>query len=129
MADLLKNNNKIITNNRSCFQSYSASFTRDSSRFEGIVIVRNGGSYGAVSANWSITRTSNDSAPVSDDLLPAEGSVKFAAGQVTTVIPIDIVADDLPEEAEAFLLKLLPGTVTGNAELDEPIEVGLVSVV
>ncbi|XP_075895105.1 adhesion G-protein coupled receptor V1 isoform X2 [Nelusetta ayraudi] len=91
-------------------------------RFEGIVIVRNGGSYGAVSANWSISRTSNDSAPVLEDLLPAEGTVKFAASQVTAVIPIDIVADDLPEEAEAFLLKLLPDTVTGNAELDEPVE-------
>lgn len=76
-----------------------------------------------MSANWSITRTSNDSSPVSDDLLPAEGTVNFAAGQVTAVIPIDIVAEDLPEEAEAFLLKLLPGTVTGNAELDEPVEV------
>lgn len=97
----------------------------DSCRFEGIVIVRNGGSYGAVSANWSISRNSNDSIPVPDDLLPAEGTVKFAAGQVTAVIPIDIVADDLPEEAEAFLLKLLPDTVTGNAELDEPMEVSL----
>lgn len=102
---------------------------RHCSRFEGIVIVRNGGSYGAVSANWSISRTANDSSPVADDLLPAEGTVKFAAGQVTAVIPIDIVADDLPEEAEAFLLKLLPDTVTGNAELDEPVEVGLLSLV
>lgn len=97
----------------------------DSCRFEGIVIVRNGGSYGAVSANWSISRNTNNTTPVSDDLLPAEGTVKFAAGQVTAVIPIDIVADDLPEEAEAFLLKLLPDTLTGNAELDEPTEVSL----
>lgn len=76
-----------------------------------------------MSANWSISRNSSDRAPVSDDLLPAAGTVKFAAGQVTAVIPINIVADDLPEEAEAFLLKLLPNTVTGNAELDEPTEV------
>lgn len=100
-----------------------SSLNRHSSRYEGIVIVRNGGSYGAVSANWSISRTANGSSPVSDDLLPAEGTVKFAAGQVTAVIPIDIVGDDIPEEAEAFLLKLLPHTVTGNAELDEPVEV------
>ncbi|KAM9360944.1 adhesion G-protein coupled receptor V1 [Symphorus nematophorus] len=91
-------------------------------RFEGIIIVRNGGSYGAVSANWSISRNSSDSSLVSDDLVPAEGTVKFAAGQVTAVIPVNIVADDLPEEAEAFLLKLLPDTVTGNAEVDEPME-------
>ncbi|XP_070760191.1 adhesion G-protein coupled receptor V1 [Enoplosus armatus] len=92
-------------------------------RFEGIIIVRNGGSYGAVSANWSISRNSSDRSPVSDDLEPAAGTVKFAAGQVTAVIPINIVEDDLPEEAEAFLLKLLPNTVTGNAEVDEPMEI------
>ncbi|XP_030273384.1 adhesion G-protein coupled receptor V1 isoform X2 [Sparus aurata] len=92
-------------------------------RFEGIIIVRNGGSYGAVSANWSISRNSSDLSPVSDDLTPAEGTVRFAAGQVTAMIPINIVAEDLPEEAEAFLLKLLPNTVTGNAEVDEPMEI------
>uniref|UniRef100_A0A8D3DRH1 Adhesion G-protein coupled receptor V1 n=1 Tax=Scophthalmus maximus TaxID=52904 RepID=A0A8D3DRH1_SCOMX len=83
-------------------------------RFDGITIVRNGGSYGAVSANWSISRNSSDGSPVSDDLTPVAGTVKFAAGQVTAVIPINIVADGQPEEAEAFALKLLPNTVTGN---------------
>ncbi|KAM7391822.1 hypothetical protein PAMP_022479 [Pampus punctatissimus] len=91
-------------------------------RFDGIVIVRNGGSYGDVSANWSISRNSSDRSPVSDDLRPAAGTVKFSAGQITAVIPLNIVADDLPEEAEAFVLKLLPNTVTGNAEVDEPTE-------
>lgn len=76
-----------------------------------------------MSANWSISRNSSDLSPVSDDLTPAEGTVRFAAGQVTAMIPINIVAEDLPEEAEAFLLKLLPNTVTGNAEVDEPMEV------
>ncbi|KAM8885173.1 adhesion G-protein coupled receptor V1 [Spinachia spinachia] len=92
-------------------------------RFEGIIIVRNGGSYGAVSANWSITRNSSDRSPVSDDLRPAEGTVRLAAGQVTAVIPINIVADELPEEAEAFVFKLLNNTSTGNAEVDEPMEI------
>lgn len=96
-----------------------------SCRFEGIAIVRNGGSYGAVSANWTISRNSTDLTPVSDDLSPAAGTVKFAAGQVTAVIPINIVADADPEEAEAFILKLLPNTVTGHAEVDEPTEVSL----
>ncbi|XP_031160888.2 adhesion G-protein coupled receptor V1 isoform X2 [Sander lucioperca] len=91
-------------------------------RFEGIVIVRNGGSYGDVSANWSISRNSSDRSPLSDDLTPAAGKVTFAAGQVTAVIPVYITADDLPEEAEAFVFKLLPNTVTGNAEVDEPME-------
>ncbi|XP_062238571.1 adhesion G-protein coupled receptor V1 [Platichthys flesus] len=91
-------------------------------RFDGITIVRNGGSYGAVSANWSISRNSSDGSPVSDDLTPAAGTVKFAAGQVAAVIPINIVGDNQPEEAEAFTLRLLPNTVTGNAEIDEPME-------
>ncbi|KAM9857814.1 adhesion G-protein coupled receptor V1 [Aulostomus maculatus] len=91
-------------------------------RFDGIIIVRNGGSYGDVSANWSISRNSSDPSPVSDDLRPAAGTVRFAAGQVTAVIPINIVSDDLAEEAEAFILKLMPNTVTGDAEVDEPME-------
>ncbi|XP_061753493.1 adhesion G-protein coupled receptor V1 [Nerophis ophidion] len=92
-------------------------------RFEGIVIVRNGGSYGDVSANWSIGRNTKELSPVSDDLTPEAGVVRFAAGQVTAVIPINIVGDDLPEEADAFVLRLLPNTVTGDAEVDEPMEV------
>ncbi|XP_061528205.1 adhesion G-protein coupled receptor V1 isoform X2 [Phycodurus eques] len=91
-------------------------------RFEGIVIVRNGGSYGKVSANWSISRNSNVLTPVSDDLAPVAGVVTFAPGQVTAVIPINIITDDLPEEAEAFVLRLLPHSVTGDAEVDEPME-------
>ncbi|XP_056232770.1 adhesion G-protein coupled receptor V1 isoform X2 [Seriola aureovittata] len=91
-------------------------------RFDGIIIVRNGGSYGAVSANWSISRNSSDGSQVSDDLGPEAGTVRFVANQVTAVIPINVVADDQPEEAEAFVLKLLPNTVTGNAEVDEPME-------
>ncbi|KAM4746526.1 adhesion G-protein coupled receptor V1 isoform 2-T2 [Anableps anableps] len=91
-------------------------------KFDGIIIVRNGGSYGDVSANWSISRNSSDRSPVLDDLTPQFGTVKFAAGQVTAVISINIVADDQPEEAEAFVLKLLSNTVTGNAEIDEPME-------
>lgn len=85
--------------------------------------MRNGGSYGAVSANWSISRNSSNGSSVSDDLSPEVGTVKFAAGQVTAVIPLSIVQDDQPEEAEAFVFKLLPKTVTGNAEVDEPMQV------
>ena len=81
-----------------------------------------------MSANWSISRNSSDGSPVSDDLSPAAGTVKFAAGQVTAVIPINIVGDDQPEEAEAFLLRLLPNTVTGSAEIDEPMEVSLLEI-
>lgn len=76
-----------------------------------------------MSANWSITRNSSVLSPVSDDLAPEAGMVSFAPGQVTAVIPINIVTDDVPEEAEAFVLRLLPHSVTGDAEVDEPMEV------
>lgn len=79
-----------------------------------------------MSANWTITRNSSDPSLVLDDLMPQFGTVKFVAGQVTAVISINIVADDQPEEAEAFVLKLLPNSVTGNAEIDEPMEVSTV---
>uniref|UniRef100_A0AAV2MS74 Staphylococcus aureus surface protein A n=1 Tax=Knipowitschia caucasica TaxID=637954 RepID=A0AAV2MS74_KNICA len=95
------------------------------SRFEGIVIVRNGGSFGNVSVNWTISRNSSSTIPVSEDLGPSSGTVHFAAGQVTAVIPLSIVDDNVPEEAEAFLFKLLPKSVTGNAEVDEPMEMVL----
>lgn len=85
--------------------------------------MRNGGSYGSVSANWTIGRNSSDPSPVAEDLSPADGTVRFAAGQVAAVIPLHIVDDAVPEEAEAFVLRLLPGSVTGSAELDEPTEV------
>uniref|UniRef100_A0A672JI01 Adhesion G-protein coupled receptor V1 n=1 Tax=Salarias fasciatus TaxID=181472 RepID=A0A672JI01_SALFA len=102
--------------------SISSTALPSSFRFDDIFIIRNGGSYGAVSANWSISRNSSDRSPVSDDLSPEAGTVRFAAGQVTAVIPINIVTDDQAEEAEAFVLRLLPDTVTGNAEVDEPME-------
>ncbi|KAG7268315.1 hypothetical protein CRUP_038330 [Coryphaenoides rupestris] len=91
--------------------------------FEGITVVRNGGNYGQVSVNWTISRNSSSQAPVSDDLMPAAGMLVFAAGQTVGVLVLDIDQDELPEEAEAFLLRLLPDTVTGGAEVDEPMEV------
>jgi G-protein coupled receptor 98 len=42
-----------------------------------------------------------------------------------TSVPLTIVDDDLPEEAEAFLLKILPHTIQGGAEVSEPAEVEL----
>ncbi|XP_056157733.1 adhesion G-protein coupled receptor V1 isoform X2 [Lampris incognitus] len=91
-------------------------------RFDGISIVRNGGNYGDVSVNWTISRNSSDRSLVSDDLSPDAGMLRFGAGQISAVLPLNIVTDDVPEEAEAFVLKLLPDTVTGGAEVDEPME-------
>nr|XP_029492889.1 adhesion G-protein coupled receptor V1-like [Oncorhynchus nerka] len=91
-------------------------------RFDGISIVRNGGNYGDVSVNWTISRNSSDRSPVSDDLSPERGMLRFRAGQMSTALLLNITADKLPEEAEAFVLRLLPDTVQGGAEVDEPME-------
>lgn len=92
-------------------------------RYEGIIIVRNGGTHGAVSVRWNITRNSMDRTPVSADLNPSSGTLRFAEGQMNAVLPLNITQDNLPEEAEAFLLRLIPGSVQGGAEVDEPMEV------
>ncbi|XP_071260291.1 adhesion G-protein coupled receptor V1-like isoform X2 [Salvelinus alpinus] len=91
-------------------------------RFDGISVVRNGGNYGDVSVNWTISRNSSDRSPVSDDLSPERGMLRFRAGQMSTALLLNITADKLPEEAEAFVLRLLPDTVQGGAEVDEPME-------
>uniref|UniRef100_A0A8K9V586 Adhesion G-protein coupled receptor V1 n=1 Tax=Oncorhynchus mykiss TaxID=8022 RepID=A0A8K9V586_ONCMY len=91
-------------------------------RFDGISIVRNGGNHGDVSVNWTISRNSSDRSPVSDDLSPERGMLRFRAGQMSTALLLNITADKLPEEAEAFVLRLLPDTVQGGAEVDEPME-------
>uniref|UniRef100_A0A8B9KFU6 Adhesion G protein-coupled receptor V1 n=1 Tax=Astyanax mexicanus TaxID=7994 RepID=A0A8B9KFU6_ASTMX len=90
-------------------------------RFEGITIVRNGGTHGLVSVNWTITRNSTDRTPVTADLFPAFGTLSFTEGQMTAILPLNITQDSLPEEAEAFLLRLIPSSVLGGAEVDEPM--------
>ncbi|MCI4392676.1 hypothetical protein PGIGA_G00148550 [Pangasianodon gigas] len=91
-------------------------------RFEGITIVRNGGTHGIVSVNWTIIRNSTDKTPVSSDLSPVSGTLVFAEGQMSAILRLNITQDDLPEEAEAFLLRLIPQSVQGGAEVDEPME-------
>ncbi|XP_061116243.1 adhesion G-protein coupled receptor V1 [Conger conger] len=91
-------------------------------RFEGITIVRNGGTYGNVSVEWEITRNGTVSSPVSDDLTPALGTLLFDVGQMTAAVPLNVTDDTVPEEAESFIFRLLPKTATGEAEVDEPME-------
>ncbi|XP_053337317.1 adhesion G-protein coupled receptor V1 [Clarias gariepinus] len=91
-------------------------------RFEGITIVRNGGTHGLVSVNWTIIRNSTDRTLVSSDLSPISGTLFLAQGQMSAILPLNITQDDLPEEAEAFLLRLIPQSVQGGAEVDEPME-------
>ncbi|XP_058583158.1 adhesion G-protein coupled receptor V1 isoform X6 [Neofelis nebulosa] len=92
------------------------------SRFEDITVVRNGGTHGNISVNWELTRNSSDASPVIADIRPSSGVLHFAQGQMLASIPLTIINDDFPEEAEAYLLRILPHTIRGGAEVSEPAE-------
>nr|XP_031304026.1 adhesion G-protein coupled receptor V1 [Camelus dromedarius] len=92
------------------------------SRFEEVTVVRNGGTHGNISVNWVLTRNSSDPSPVTVDIRPSSGVLRFAQGQMLASIPLTVVNDDLPEEAEAYLLQILPHTIRGGAEVSEPAE-------
>lgn len=92
-------------------------------RFEGITIVRNGGTHGNVSVTWVIIRNSSDPSPVTTDLTLETGEISFDQGQMLVTLPLNIIDDDVPEEAEPYLLKLLAHTIQGGAEVGEPSEV------
>ncbi|KAM5328541.1 adhesion G-protein coupled receptor V1 [Glossophaga mutica] len=92
------------------------------SRFENITVVRNGGTHGNISVNWVLTRNSSDPSPVTADISPSSGVLHFAQGQMVASIPLTVVNDDIPEEAEAYLLQILPHTIQGGAEVSEPAE-------
>lgn len=100
-------------------------FFLQNSRFEEITVVRNGGTHGNISVNWILTRNSSDPSPVTADIRPSSGVLHFAQGQMLASVPLTVVNDDLPEEAEAYLLQILPRTVQGGAEVSEPAEVDL----
>ncbi|XP_045141134.1 adhesion G-protein coupled receptor V1 [Echinops telfairi] len=91
-------------------------------RFQEVTVVRNGGTHGNVSVSWLLTRNSSDPSPVTADIRPSSGVLHFAQGQMTAPIPLTIVNDDLPEEAEAYLLQIQPHTIRGGAEVSEPAE-------
>lgn len=86
-------------------------------------MVRNGGTHGNISVNWELTRNSSDASPVIADIRPSSGVLHFAQGQMLASIPLTIINDDFPEEAEAYLLRILPHTIRGGAEVSEPAEV------
>ncbi|XP_048383057.2 adhesion G-protein coupled receptor V1 isoform X4 [Stegostoma tigrinum] len=92
-------------------------------RFDGITIVRNGGTHGNVSVNWLISRNSSDFSPVTADLMPISGTISLLEGQMLATVTLTIINDNLPEEAEAYLFQLLNNTVKGGAELDEPTQI------
>ncbi|XP_028615942.1 adhesion G-protein coupled receptor V1 [Grammomys surdaster] len=96
--------------------------TASSSRFEEITVVRNGGTHGNVSVSWVLTRNSSEPSPVTTDISPASGTLQFAQGQMLAPISLAVFDDDLPEEAEAYLLTILPHTIQGGAEVSEPAQ-------
>ncbi|XP_053330924.1 adhesion G-protein coupled receptor V1 [Spea bombifrons] len=92
------------------------------SRYDGITIVRNGGTHGNVSVRWIIKRNSIDTSPVSSDILPESGTLQFAQGQMLAILHLRILSDDTPEEAEAYMVQLLANSVQGGAEVGSPSE-------
>ncbi|XP_075449203.1 adhesion G-protein coupled receptor V1 isoform X3 [Ascaphus truei] len=92
------------------------------SDYEGITVVRNGGTHGNVSVRWIIKRNSSDLSPVTADIVPASGTLHFAQGQMLATLPLRIISDDIPEEAEAYLLQIVANTVQGGAEVSSPAE-------
>ncbi|KAE8635798.1 hypothetical protein XENTR_v10002742 [Xenopus tropicalis] len=92
------------------------------SRYEGISIVRNGGTHGHVSVNWTIQRNSSDPSLVTAGILPSSGVLQFTQDQMMVSLPLTIISDDFPEEAEAYILRLLTNTVQGGAEVGSPTE-------
>ncbi|XP_075693474.1 adhesion G-protein coupled receptor V1 [Rhinoderma darwinii] len=90
------------------------------SRYDGITIVRNGGTHGNVSVRWIINRNSSDTSYVTSDILPDSGVLQFTQGQMMATVPLTIVTDDVPEEAEAYLLHIW--AAQGGAEIGSPTE-------
>lgn len=93
--------------------------------YEGITVVRNGGTHGNISVSWIITRNSTDPSPVTTDLTPDSGVLHFAQGQLLASLHLNITDDDIPEEAEPYLLQILDDTIQGGAEVSDPAEVSL----
>ncbi|XP_053555694.1 LOW QUALITY PROTEIN: adhesion G-protein coupled receptor V1 [Bombina bombina] len=92
------------------------------SKFEGITIVRNGGTHSNVSVQWNIKRNNTDPSPVTADIVPDSGVLQFAEGQMSARIPLQIISDDIPEEAEMYRIQILANTVKGGAEVGLPTE-------
>ncbi|XP_075069096.1 adhesion G-protein coupled receptor V1 [Mixophyes fleayi] len=92
------------------------------SGYEGITVVRNGGTHGNVSVSWVITRNSSDRSLVTADLFPDSGVLQFSQGQMMAAVPFTVIKDDVPEEAEAYLIQILAQTAKGGAEVGSPAE-------
>ncbi|XP_032809135.2 adhesion G-protein coupled receptor V1 isoform X2 [Petromyzon marinus] len=92
-------------------------------RMEVIFVVRTGGTYGAVSVGWRITRGGEDPSPVTADLSPTSGVLQFADGERAVAVSLQVVQDVEAEEAEKFIFEMINGTAQGGAELTDPFQV------
>ena len=104
------------------FQS-SASVILDeddvSNRTVHIAVVRTAGNTGSVDVSWEIKQDSNTQV-ASSDFSTASSTVQFISGQKIAFFDVQVAADSIPEEAEAFTL-MLTG-VTGGARLAKSSE-------
>lgn len=86
-------------------------------------MVRTGGTYGAVSVGWRITRGGEDPSPVTADLSPTSGVLQFADGERAVAVSLQVVQDVEAEEAEKFIFEMINGSAQGGAELTDPFQV------
>ncbi|XP_014663002.1 PREDICTED: G-protein coupled receptor 98-like [Priapulus caudatus] len=106
-------------------KSPALTVSEDSAPSVELTVLRGGGSFGTVTVQWEVIRTDNDNDPVSADMNPTGGRLTFYEGEKEKVIRFSVNQDSQPEPAEHFLVRLLPGSVTGGARLQNPSETSL----
>lgn len=85
-------------------------------------VFRSGGTFGAVSIQWELTRNNTLGTPINANVDPVDGNVVFLEGQREKQIILRIIQDSTPEWAERYLLQLLPETVQGGARAEGVLE-------
>ena len=82
------------------------------------MVVRTGGAFGEVTVDYQVLRNTSGSSQV----LESSDTVRFQDGQRSQELSIPITQDNIPEEAEVYVIQLLPDSVTGGARVDGVIE-------
>ncbi|XP_030832667.1 adhesion G-protein coupled receptor V1 isoform X3 [Strongylocentrotus purpuratus] len=83
------------------------------------VVVRTGGAFGEVTVGYQVLLNTSQTQESS-------GIVRFQDGQRSQELTIPISQDSIPEEAEVYIIQLLPETATGGVRVDGVIEGTLV---
>ncbi|XP_066273052.1 adhesion G-protein coupled receptor V1-like isoform X1 [Branchiostoma lanceolatum] len=94
--------------------------------FVAFTVMREAGTYGAVSVMWELRRDDANTDPIANDIGPTNGTVNLQDGERSQDILLTVVDDNIPEEAETYTLTLLPSSVTGGATVEGPREGQLV---